>query len=43
MPTKSDAQRRLMYAVLNSKKLSKEKDIPQSLAREFLEADRRKR
>ncbi len=40
MPFKSDAQRRLMYAVAEDPKLAKEKGIPQSVAHEFIAADK---
>lgn len=39
MPFKSDAQRRLMYAVANDPKLAKEKGISQAVAHEFINAD----
>lgn len=42
MPTKSKAQHNLMAAVAHSKEWSEKTGIPQSVAREFLEADERK-
>lgn len=39
MPFKSDAQRRLMYAVASDPKLAKEKGISKEVAEEFINAD----
>ena len=42
MPFKSDAQRRLMYAVAEDPALAKEKGIPQSVAHEFINKEHAK-
>ena len=42
MPTKSEAQRRLMIAVAHDKELAKKTGIPQSVAREFIKKDEEK-
>ena len=42
MPTKSKAQRRLMLAAAHDKAFAKKVDVPQSVAREFVEADKRR-
>lgn len=39
MPSKSQAQNRLMHAVEEDPELAKEKGIPQSVAREYVKAD----
>lgn len=38
MPFKSDAQRRLMYAIVNDPKLAKKHGISLEVAREFIRA-----
>lgn len=42
MPSKSPAQARLMAAVAHNPKFAKKVNIPQSVGREFNEADKRK-
>jgi hypothetical protein len=42
MPSKSAAQARLMAAVAHSKKFAKKVGIPQSVGREYNEADKDK-
>jgi hypothetical protein len=42
MPSKSKAQARLMQAVAHNPKFAKKVDIPQSVGREFYEADKRR-
>lgn len=41
MPSKSPAQRRLMQAVAHDPKFARKAGIPQSVGREFVQADRR--
>jgi hypothetical protein len=43
MPTKSKAQRNAMRMAANDKEAAKRLGIPQSVARKFVEADRRER
>jgi hypothetical protein len=43
VPSVSKAQARLMQAVANNSKFAKKVNIPQSVGREFYEADRTKR
>lgn len=43
MPTKSKPQRRLMLAAAHNKKFAKKADVPQSVAREMIAADQRKK
>lgn len=43
MPSKSPAQKRLMQAVAHSPEFAKKVGIPQSVGREFYEADKRRR
>ena len=42
MPSKSPAQKRLMQAVAHSKKFADKVNIPQSVGRDFYQADQRK-
>jgi hypothetical protein len=42
VPSRSKAQARLFQAVAHSKKFADKVDIPQSVGREFNEADKRK-
>lgn len=42
MPSKSQKQARLMHAVAHNPKLSRKTGVPMSVAREFVEADKRK-
>lgn len=42
MPSKSPAQKRLMQAVAHSPEFADKVGIPQSVGREFYEADKRK-
>ena len=42
MPSKSPKQRRTMQAAAHNKAFAKKMDIPQKVAREFVEADKRK-
>lgn len=42
MPSKSPAQRRLMAAVAHNPKFAKKVGIPQSVGKEFNEADKRR-
>ncbi len=42
MPSKSEAQEKFMRAVSHSKKFAKKVDVPQSVGREFEEADKQK-
>lgn len=42
MPSKSDKQRRFMAAAANSKKFADKVDIPQSVAKKYHEADKKK-
>jgi hypothetical protein len=41
MPSKSEAQRRLMQAAAHDKAFAKKVDVPQKVAREFEAADRK--
>lgn len=41
MPSRSPKQRRTMRAVAHNKKLSKKLHIPQSVARHYVQADKR--
>ena len=43
MPSKSKAQKRLMAAVANNPKFAKKVGVPQSVGREFANADKRKK
>lgn len=43
MPSKSAAQHRLMAMVAHDPKAAKRLDIPQSVGREFVEADKNKK
>lgn len=43
MPSKSEAQHRLMVAVAHNAKFAKKVGIPQSVGRDFAEADKRKK
>lgn len=43
MPSKSEAQRRLMAAAAHDPKFAKKVGIEQPIAREFYEADKKKR
>jgi hypothetical protein len=43
MPSKSEAQRRLMQAAAHDPKFAKKVGIEQPIAREFYEADKKKR
>ena len=42
MPSKSDKQRKFMRAAANNPKFAKQAGIPQSVAREYAEADKMK-
>lgn len=42
MPSKSEAQHKLMQAVEHSSKFAKKVGIPQKVGREFAEADKKK-
>lgn len=42
MPSKSPAQRRLMQAAAHNPAFAKKAGVPQSVAKEFNEADKRK-
>lgn len=42
MPSKSAAQKRLMHAVAHSPKFAAKVNIPQSVGKEFNDADKRK-
>jgi hypothetical protein len=42
MPSKSEKQKRFMAAAAHNPEFAKKADIPQSVAREFHEADKRK-
>lgn len=42
MPSVSAKQKRFMQAAAHSKSFAKKADIPQSVAREFVSADKRK-
>lgn len=41
MPSKSQAQRRLMQAVAHNPEFAAKVDIPQSVGRDFVEADKK--
>lgn len=41
MPTKSKAQKKLMQAAAHSKEFSKKVGVPQDVAKEYLEADKK--
>lgn len=43
MPSKSQAQARLMAAAAHDRKFAKKAGVPQSVAREYSDADERKR
>ena len=43
MPSKSQAQRRFMAAAAHNKAFAKKVKIPQSVAKEFNQADKRKK
>ena len=42
MPSTSSKQKRFMQAAAHSKSFAKKADIPQSVAKEFVSADKRK-
>ena len=42
MPSKSSKQHKFMMAAAHNKAFAKKADIPQSVAREFVSADKRK-
>lgn len=42
MPSKSKKQERFMKAAANNAEFARKADIPQSVAREYVEADQRK-
>lgn len=42
MPSKSEKQKRFMQAAAHNKSFAKKADIPQSVAKEFVAADKRK-
>ena len=43
MPSKSEAQRRLMQAAAHNLGIAKKTGVPQKVAREFVEADKAKK
>ena len=43
MPSKSPAQARLMRAAAHNPEFAKKVDVPQSVAKEFVRADKRRR
>lgn len=43
MPSKSPAQKKLMQAAANNPAFAKKVGVPQKVAKEFVEADRRKK